>query len=240
MNLPLNDIDPDYQYYSDTNYASNINCEYYTKESFNKYLSAPNSIKNISLYHHNIRGLPENFIKMDLMLNGLKTQFDIIGLSETWLKESNCDLYNIKNYASYHKIRKYKDRGGIALYIKNGIERHDLDIDSRIAETIFIEINQSIFHTKKNILTGLFYKAPNQDIDLFNNVFSDLMKKVNKENIFFYSFYLFKTRAKQYNTIQKIHIIQHDKTQKNNDLQYNCWQLRYYYYPFRPLPNIHE
>ena len=45
MNLPQNEIDPDYQYYSDTNYASNINCEYYTAESFNKYMSAPNSMK---------------------------------------------------------------------------------------------------------------------------------------------------------------------------------------------------
>ena len=160
MNLPLNDIDPDYQYYSDTNYASNINCEYHTEESFNRYMSAPNSIKNISLYHHNIRGLPGNFVKMDVMLNGLKTQFDIIGLSETWLKESNCDLYNIKNYAAYHKICKHKDRGGIALYIKNGIEyteRPDLEIDCCIAETIFIEINHSTFHTKKNILIGLFF-----------------------------------------------------------------------------------
>ena len=83
---------------------------------------------------------------MDVMLNGLKTQFHIIGLSETWLKESNCDLYNIKNCAAYHKIRKHKDRGGIALYIKNGIEyteRPDLEIDSCIADTIFIEINHS-------------------------------------------------------------------------------------------------
>ena len=176
-------------YYSDTDYASDINCEYYTEESFNKYLSAPNSIKNISLYHHNIRGLPGNFVKMDVMLNGLKTQFYIIGPSETWLKESNCDLCNIKDYAAYHKMRKHKDRGVVALYIKTGVEyteRPDLEIDSRIAETLFIEINHSTFHTKKNNLIGLFYKAPDQDNDFFNNVFSDLMRWTMKTKLLIY------------------------------------------------------
>ena len=35
MSLPLN-IGSDYQYYSDTNYASNTNCEYYTDDSLTK------------------------------------------------------------------------------------------------------------------------------------------------------------------------------------------------------------
>ena len=141
---------------------------------------------------------------MDVMLNGLKTQFDIIGLSETWLKESNCDLYNIKNYAAYHKIRKHKDRVGIALYIKNGIE---YTVNALILRLIpasqkqyLLKLISLLFTHKKNILIGLFYKAPDQDIDLFNNVFSDLMKKVNKENIFFILFIC--SRQEQNNTIQ--------------------------------------
>ena len=125
---------------------------------------------------------------MNVMLDGWNTQFHIIGLSETWVTESNYYLYNTKMYAVYHKILKHNDRGGIALYINNGIgyaERSDLEIDSRIAETTFIEINHSPYYTK-NIVIGLFDKAPNQDIDLSNNVFSDFTKKVNKKTKIIY------------------------------------------------------
>ena len=73
-----------------------------------------------------------------------------------------------------------------------------------------------------------FDKISPHDFYLFFPFFSIctcLLLKWAKAFLFF--FYLFKTRIKQYRKI----IIQYDKSQKNNDLQYNFWQLRYYY-PF--------
>ena len=51
-----------------------------------------------SSFHMNIRSTRTNLSKMLAYLEVLIHKFDIIGLWETWLKESEIDLYNIHGY----------------------------------------------------------------------------------------------------------------------------------------------
>lgn len=45
---------------------------------------------------------------------------DVIILTETWLLQNECDLYNIKNYQAFHHCRESR-RGGTSIYIKDGM-----------------------------------------------------------------------------------------------------------------------
>ena len=49
-----------------------------------------------SLCHINIRSLRANLSSLELNLNNLRIHFTAIGVSETWLNDQSCDLYNIE------------------------------------------------------------------------------------------------------------------------------------------------
>ena len=49
----------------------------------------------------------------------LNQEFDIIGLSDTWLKENEVDLYNIQGYNHVAMPRVYAERDGVSLYVRN-------------------------------------------------------------------------------------------------------------------------
>ena len=106
----------------------------------------------------------------ELCLANLHQKFNIIGLSETWIKQSNSDLCNLDGYNHEYVYRKCKPGGGVSLLIKNGIEyipRTDLNIMNNYIETIFVEINKVIFNSTTNIVVGVLYRPPNEDINQF-------------------------------------------------------------------------
>ena len=76
----------------------------------------------------------------------LSIEFSVIGISETWLTESNEGWYQISGYNSEHLYRKTKRGGGVSVFIKTNLKykrRKDLDIINDNAEAIFIEIKKT-------------------------------------------------------------------------------------------------
>ena len=63
--------------------------------------------------------LTKNFDKVKGTLNELKTAFDVIALTGTWLNTGNMNDYTIEGYESYHSVRENRGGGGVALYINN-------------------------------------------------------------------------------------------------------------------------
>ena len=63
--MPLYEIDPDIQFYSNSQYSSNTKCNYYFEDSFKEYLIKndilPESKSPLSLFHMNIRSLPKHY-----------------------------------------------------------------------------------------------------------------------------------------------------------------------------------
>ena len=51
----------------------------------------------------------------------MKTAFDVIVLTETWLNTGNMNDYTIEGYDSYHSVRENRVGCGVALYIKTDI-----------------------------------------------------------------------------------------------------------------------
>ena len=81
----------------------------------------------------------------------LDIEFSAIGMSEIWLHDCNCHLYNVDGYNLIENHRSVKKGGGVAIFLKNGIpypNRHDLEVGVDIYESVFIEIDKDVFNKK--------------------------------------------------------------------------------------------
>lgn len=100
-------------------------------------------------------------------------KLDIIVVSETWFKSyrSNASV-KIDNYEIIRNDRYAKRGGGVAIYLRKGLNYKVVASSQGISsEYLFIEI---IFPDSK-ILLGAYYKAPNVDeVDVFESVVSEL------------------------------------------------------------------
>lgn len=183
--LTLNrDIDPDINLFNNLN---NMPCDYYLEDQFNTMIKKTCKAKNsFSAFHLNARSINQNFSNFSNLLECLNFHFDVIGISETWLKESDHSV-DLVGYNFIHSFRKNRIGGGIGLYLSNDLEfkeRSDIHfLDSNTAESLFVEI---IKPHGKNIIVGVIYRPPNQNLNSFVNEFSELAEKISRENKILY------------------------------------------------------
>ena len=131
----------------------------------------------------NIRSMSKNIHQFETYLDLLKHIFTVIGLTETCLKDSNCDLYGIKGYHLIEKHRKSQG-GGVAVCIKdhlNYFERPDVSLLESDLESVFIEIDKEKLGLNKNVIVGTIYRPPGADIKYFNVNMSILLGDLRKE-----------------------------------------------------------
>ena len=77
----------------------------------------------------------------------------------------------------------------MSIYVRDHIsfiERPDLNQFDNSIESIFIEVNKDQLNTTKNILIGVIYRPPNQDMDIFNEKISEMLETIRKEEKFCY------------------------------------------------------
>ena len=75
---------------------------------------------DFSLLHFNICSLPHNLVKLTDYLSCLNIKFSVIGISETWLKDSS-HLVDISGFKYLHKYRQNRTGVGVGLYILNDL-----------------------------------------------------------------------------------------------------------------------
>ena len=123
-------------------------------------------------------------------MSELKWDFDIIGITETWITQNNYDLFPLPNYHEpYQKYRINRKGGGVLLYVRDNIQyrtRPDWQMGQDFIENIFIEIERRSLNTTKNVIIGLIYRVPDSNADLFNKELLDILQKITKENKFIY------------------------------------------------------
>ena len=95
----LGNIDPDTHFLSSNN---RVISNYYTENEFNQ---ITNLDKNFSIFNVNIRSIPKNLDRLRHYLLELNHNFSVISISETWLKQYNKTLYNIKGYTHVSQIQ---------------------------------------------------------------------------------------------------------------------------------------
>lgn len=183
----LSEVDPDLNFFETNQRLLNANTtsNYYNEETLNKELLNCHHQDCLSIMHHNIRSLPKHDDQLTSYLRCLTVEFNIIGLSETWLSNENAGVYGIDNYQHIYNCRQTRRGGGVSLYIKNGIEFSVLDNLNRstdIYECLFIEIKKSEFNTNHDIIIGVIYSPPNRNVQQFNECLLEILNDIKSNN----------------------------------------------------------
>ena len=188
LNLPHMDSDPDLQYFNDVTYIETLNkCDYYMVKDFNAMIK-DNDLKgksSLSFMHLNIRSLPKHASEFEAFMAELTINFDIIGITETWLTKSNSDLYDIDIYTHFNQTRNGKMGGGVSLFVRSHINcviRSDLCLMDNFIEVLFVEMPKRSSGLMKKVLIGVVYRPPNSDIQLFIEKITELLNGVRNEN----------------------------------------------------------
>ena len=124
--------------------------------------------QHLSIAHLNTQSISSTFPQFVAMLN--IHQFDIITLSETWLKD-NVNLLNAVDIFGYNKSFRNRDQvkgGGVGYYFINVKERKDLTNLDESIEHQWIQIAGQ--KKSSNIIIGNFYnQVANFKINLFSS-----------------------------------------------------------------------
>ena len=60
-NTPFTEMDPDIQFYSNTHYSPNTQCEYFIEDTFLTNITEKNKFQNkLSLFYINVKSLPKH------------------------------------------------------------------------------------------------------------------------------------------------------------------------------------
>ena len=135
------------------------------------------------LSHFNIRSLNKNFDQFHTFVNKLKFNHGVIGISETWLKDTSpSSLFSIEGYRLILNNRLNKRGGGVAFYITenlNYVLLDDFNLMSEVIESIFIEIKVP---NRRSIIIGEIYRPPNSSMPEFTEILQNLLS-----NEYFYN-----------------------------------------------------
>ena len=82
-------------------------------------------------------------------------------------------------------IRSNKKKGGgTSLYIYNSIQykrRRNLAFPEKLYESVFIELDKTIFNVNRNIIIGEIYNPPSSKLKCFNTHLEKLLNALKKK-----------------------------------------------------------
>ena len=160
----------------------NVHCNYLDIDSFNSSFS---ETKGLSSFHLNVCSLPKYHDNLSILLESIHHKFDIIGISETRLNDSNLPSHNI-NINGYHCISTPTEStaGGTDLYIDDSLifsDRKDLSTllySPKQLESSFVELS---LKNQSNIIVACIYKHHSFSVIEFTNMISIIIDQINKE-----------------------------------------------------------
>ena len=160
---------------SDQNLAYDLSstpskCEYYDITSHNDYFQETKYKSSFNVISLNIQSCNQNFVHFTSFLDKLKTSYDVIILTETFLTPETNYSYEIDGYKSFTSF-KTRNRGGIKLYCKQQHNPEQLDklcITDELFESVFVKIS---LKNKKSLVCGGVYRSPSGSKQSFNQHF---------------------------------------------------------------------
>ena len=160
-----------------------IKCSYMSSAELND--KFPTSDNTFSIFHLNIASLSLNFENPNSALCYLNLNFDVIGISETRIRNNTgpSSNINISNY-SFEDTTTDGSVGGTGLYISNHMvykRRPDLEMYKKNQlESTFVEI---INEGSSNAIVSCIYRHPCMPLNEFNEDFlQPLFEKLSTEH----------------------------------------------------------
>ena len=133
----------------------------------------------------NIRSLQRNFHALKNYFSGLEFEFTLLGVTETWMNDMNCDYFSMPAYHFIENHRSDRSGGGVGIFLRRNCDfciHHDLVVFNNLFESVLIEIPNTVFNTGKNIIVSVIYRPPGTDMDMFNNELPNLLESIKSEN----------------------------------------------------------
>ena len=117
------EFDPDVNFFCQQNLLSGYSCNHYLDDSFHDRLNSLcfSQDQVFSICHLNIRSMKSNLSNFENYLQLLQNEFTVIGITETWLNNTTCQLYKMDNYNMIDNHRDDKMGGGVAILLNNDI-----------------------------------------------------------------------------------------------------------------------
>ena len=166
---------------NDEGEQAEIDCKYSDIESF----VVPNK-ENLSFFHLNIASLLKHKDELDTILSLLEFKFDFIGITETKIQKTSAPPIVIDREGyKYYSTPAEGIKGGSLIYISDKFDsKPRKDIDSimykpKQLESTFREI---INKKGKNMIIGCIYRHPSMNLEEFNDITSEMLEKLRKEN----------------------------------------------------------
>ena len=128
----------------------------------------------------NARSLRNKFLDLAALTN--LEEFDIIGVTESWINRENRDFlaeYNMKGYSLFSCERSQRVGGGVLLYVKSHL--HPQEISKPRITNIDIKYVQIRSGSEKLIL-GLVYRPPAQNSNIDNELYEQISDICNVNN----------------------------------------------------------
>lgn len=154
--------------------------EYYEVNEVGKQINS-----EFSLLHLNAQSIRNKFDDILHLLENIKFHPNVIGITETHLKEHEIDAFDIlTGYTFVHRSRKTLQKGGVGIYIDKNLrfrERTDLELalDEKIGTLSFMEI---VYENKNNAIIGTIYKRDKKNFQQFLDILEEILTKILKEN----------------------------------------------------------
>ena len=138
-----------------------------------------------NLLHINCRSLKANYSSILNLLDNSRMTYSAIALTETWLNETNDDIFQIEGYTFISRNRKgSKSGGGVGLYVNDCFDvnvRNDLSTSNEVLECVFVEVRQKLKHRTFKALLGVIYRPPNCNVLKFNAEMDKIMTIIDKK-----------------------------------------------------------
>ena len=106
--------------------------------------------------------LNANFTDLKILLETLDFSFDLMGLTDTWLSESNADVFQLEGYDFYHKNKVAKHGGGVVFFIKSIINYTIIMVD---VEDVFECLTVKLLLKTQIIVSCLYRKSSSKIAD---------------------------------------------------------------------------
>jgi hypothetical protein len=129
----------------------------------------------LKVYYANVQSLKNKFNELKLQI--IYENYDIIGLTETWINENDfIHEYNIPGYCLF-SVHREKRGGGVLLLIKNKLNPVLLQSDKIVnIDSLFVELTTV---GNKKLRLGIYYRPPAQSNETDNQIATNIDNNVN-------------------------------------------------------------
>ena len=156
---------------------------YMVQDEVNTILKSKQENASFSLLHVNACSLLSSFDDLKSFVENSCQSSTAIGISETWLNDTTSDRVNLPGYNFLSCHRTARSGGGVGLYLRNDLEYRICSecnfSDPNMIESLFVEI---FVPNSKNIVVGIVYRSPNQNLSLFLDKFNEILSTISKNN----------------------------------------------------------